>query len=82
MHPSPSTLEANPQCVELLYRALGTPRGLALRASNPGYALKEFSRAKVALRDPALDGITARVNPLLPNEEVFLLRTSPAELTK
>lgn len=52
--PSPSSL-SSPKSTELLYTALGEPRGLVLWTSDPSRLRQRLYQARVKLGDPKLD---------------------------
>jgi hypothetical protein len=68
----------NPQYVELLYRALAAPIGIAVLCSDATRARNSLYVARAKLADPLLDRLQVRVNPLLPAKELWLIKTPEA----
>lgn len=68
--PSPNQAVAT----ELLYAALRSPCGIAIRTNAPERARALLYAVRRGLADPALAVLQCRLNPLAPGEEVWVLR--------
>jgi hypothetical protein len=66
----------NPDCTELLYRALTSPIGIAVSLSDMSRGKALLYQTRASLGDSALAELSFRVNPLLPESELWLMRAS------
>jgi hypothetical protein len=64
----------NPDCTELLYRALSAPIGIAVQVSDAARCKAELYKTRTLLCDTALAELSIRTNPLLPSSELWLMR--------
>jgi hypothetical protein len=63
-------------CTELLYQALTAPIGIAVVTNDPERAVQRLYAARTAAGDPQLARLSLRRNPLRPEAEVFIIKTT------
>lgn len=66
------------ELLEHLIRALASPIGIVLRTSSPKGLRVALYKVREASSDPRLTSLAFRPNPLAPESELWVLRTSPA----
>lgn len=61
------------------YQALASPLGVSLAVSDIDHAKQALYRARAAANDPQLSKLQLRVSPVLPKEELWIVKTFPKE---
>lgn len=67
-----SSLSQSP--LEILYAALGETYGVVVATSNPALARQKLYQARAKSGDPDLAHLQIRVNPMLPDRELFVVQ--------
>lgn len=62
--------------LDFWYQALGAKVGIVVAVSDVPKAIQKLYQARAKSTDPALQGLQVRRSPLLPNEEVWLLKSA------
>ena len=60
--------------LEYWYTALHSPLGVVLAVSDVPRAIQKLYQARQQSGDPELSGLSIRKSPLLPDEEVWLVK--------
>lgn len=60
--------------LELWYAALVEDFGVVVETSDPKLAAQQLYRARREASDPALEGLSLRTSPLLPDEEIWIVK--------
>ena len=68
--------------LEFWYAALNSPRGVVLAVSDTTLAKQRLYQARAKSGDPDLVGIAIRTSPVLPKEELWLIRQLPTTKPK
>lgn len=63
--------------VELLYRALDAPIGIAVRTSNPELARQKFYQARRDARNPQFEELSIVPSRTQPESELWILQKTP-----
>jgi len=63
--------------LEFWHLAAASQYGIVIAVSDVGRAKQLLYQARSKAGDPALSGIQIRVSPVLPNEELWLVKESP-----
>lgn len=62
--------------LDFWYRALGAKIGVVVAVSDVPKAIQRLYQVRAKAQDPALQGLQVRRSPILPNEEVWLLKSA------
>lgn len=73
---------SDPQLIELLYRALASPYGIAVASTNPVLARTRLYATRTKLSDPDLAELSLSLNPLNPQGELFIAKRRAASPPK
>lgn len=65
---------APPTYLQLWYEALASDLGIVISTNNPEALRQVLYKARRESGDPALEGMSVRISPLLPDQEVWILR--------
>ncbi|HUP79527.1 MAG TPA: hypothetical protein VM260_13330 [Pirellula sp.] len=65
-----------PNYLEFLYDALQSPFGIVLAVDDPNRVKQALYRARVKSGDSSLAGLQIRVSPILPHEELWIVKDS------
>ena len=68
--------------LEYWYLALGSPSGIVLAVSDVDRTRQRLYQVRVKAGDPDLEGISIRVSPVLPQEEIWLIKQAPKVTAK
>lgn len=60
--------------LEFLYDALQTPFGIVLAVDDPNRVKQALYRARAKSGESSLAGLQIRVSPVLPNEELWIVK--------
>lgn len=60
--------------LECWYQAAASRFGIVLAVSDPNAAKQRLYQVRAKAADPTLAGISIRVSPVLPNEELWLVK--------
>jgi len=63
--------------LEFWYLALGSQFGIVLAVSDVELARQRLYQVRAKSGDPDLAGVTIRVSPVLPHEEIWLIKAAP-----
>ncbi len=66
----------DPHQTELLYRALAAPIGIAVVSNDAERARQALYVTRQRLGDPQLARLSFRLNPLMPGQEIWLLKAN------
>lgn len=65
--------------LEFWYAALASERGIVIAVSDVHNVKQKLYQARAAANDPDLAGIAIRTSPLLPKEELWLVKQTPVK---
>jgi len=62
--------------LELLYEALASRYGIIVATNNPEALRQQLYKARREAADPDLQQLSIRISPLLPKQEVWIVRNA------
>lgn len=65
--------------MEMLYEALASQYGIVVVTSDVVRAKQALYRARQSANDPELTGLSFHTSPVLPNEEIWIVKKSSSE---
>lgn len=65
-----------PSYLSFWYEALSAEFGIIISTNNPEALRQALYKARREAGDPALDHMSIRISPLLPEEEVWIVKSS------
>jgi hypothetical protein len=63
--------------LEYWYQAFASKVGIVVAVSDVNAARQKLYQARTKSGDPDLDGVSIRVSPVLPTEELWLIKQPP-----
>lgn len=79
MTTSPSSA---PNWLEFWYEAAASEYGIVVATSDVEAAKQKLYQARAKAADPELQGLQLRTSPILPDEEIWILKGPPADGSK
>jgi hypothetical protein len=64
--------------LQFWYDALASKRGVVVAVSDVALARAKLYQARAASGDPALSDLQCRISPVLPSEELWLVKGTPS----
>lgn len=65
--------------LDFWYQALGAKIGVVVAVSDVPKAIQRLYQVRAKAQDTALQGLQVRRSPVLPNEEIWLLKSAEKE---